>query len=111
VVTAARFRKLALALPEASEAPHFDRAAFRTPRRIFATLAKDGRTANLMLDRALQAAAVETRPHAFSALPNKWGDKGATEVNLAAVSEADLVAILAEAHGLSAASRSGRRPR
>jgi hypothetical protein len=38
-VTAARARKLALSLPETSEVPHFDRAAFRTPRKIFATLA------------------------------------------------------------------------
>lgn len=102
-VTATRFRELALALPGASSAPHFDRTAFRTPRRIFATLSKDGADANLMLDRGAQAAAIETRPHAFSALPNAWGDQGATRVELAKVSEKDLVAALAEAHARAAA--------
>ena len=51
-VTAARARKLALSLPETSEAAHFDRAAFRTRRKIFATLAGDGSDLNLMFDLA-----------------------------------------------------------
>lgn len=109
MVTAARFRKLALSFADATEAPHFDRTAFRTPRRIFATLAKDGATANLMLDRALQAAAVETRPRAFSILPNAWGTQGVTTVTLAAVTEKDLFAILAEAHARASAPRSATR--
>jgi hypothetical protein len=33
-MTAAAFRKLALSLPEASEAPHFDRASFRVGKKI-----------------------------------------------------------------------------
>lgn len=37
-VTAERARELALALPFASEAPHFHRMAFKTPRKTFATL-------------------------------------------------------------------------
>jgi len=41
-VTPKRARELALSLENASEAPHFERVAFRTPRRIFATLARSG---------------------------------------------------------------------
>ena len=35
-------RRLALALPEATEQPHFDSASFRVRGRIFATLPADG---------------------------------------------------------------------
>jgi hypothetical protein len=38
-VTAARAKALALSLEGASENPHFDRTALRTPRKIFTTLA------------------------------------------------------------------------
>ncbi len=61
--------KLAMGFGGASSAPHFDRTAFRTPRKIFATLAPDGKSANLLLDATLQAAAVEARPEAFSPVP------------------------------------------
>jgi hypothetical protein len=38
-------RRIALSLTGTSEAPHFDRAAFKVAR-IYVTLAADGRTAN-----------------------------------------------------------------
>ena len=41
-------RELALALPAVSEAPHWHRLAFRTPRKIFATLDATARDLNLM---------------------------------------------------------------
>jgi len=44
-MTGNAFRKLALSLPEAHEAPHFDRASFRVGKKIFATLTADGREA------------------------------------------------------------------
>ena len=43
------FRALCLALPGTTEASHFERAAFRTARRIYATLAADGCSANIGL--------------------------------------------------------------
>lgn len=42
-------------MPDTNEAPHFDRTAFRTPKRIFATLAADRRSANLRLASEQQA--------------------------------------------------------
>jgi hypothetical protein len=61
-----RARDLALALPETAEAPHFHRLAFRTPRRIFATLDAAARDLNLMLIRTarplLRAGAPCLRP-------------------------------------------------
>ncbi len=47
-VTLARAKELALGLEGASERPHFDRTALRTPRKTFATLAGDGADINLM---------------------------------------------------------------
>ena len=42
-MTPEAFRKLALSLPEAHEAPHFERTSFRVGKKIFATmLATDG---------------------------------------------------------------------
>ena len=46
MATARDLRRLALALDGTSEAPHFDRRAFRV-KRIYATLAADELTANL----------------------------------------------------------------
>ena len=98
MVTAARFRKLALSYEGALEVAHFDRAAFRTKRRIFATLPPDGFSANLLLDRDVQEAICEALPKAFSPVPGGWGRMGYTTVNLRTVTEPDLVRALSEAH-------------
>jgi hypothetical protein len=80
------------------EAPHSDRIAFRTPRRIFATLAPDAKTANLLLEADQQAALVESHPEAFAVIPGHWGLRGWTKMTLAAVSLAEAKAALADAH-------------
>lgn len=98
MITAARFRTLALSFEGAVEVPHFDRAAFRTKQRIFATLPPDGASANLLLDLDLQEALCEALPDAFTPVPGGWGRMGYTTVNLRAVSEGDLVNALGEAH-------------
>lgn len=75
-----------------------ERAAFRTKKRIFATLPPDGQTANLSLDLDLQEAVCEALPDAFSPVPGGWGRMGYTTVRLGAVSEEDLTRALTEAH-------------
>jgi hypothetical protein len=111
VVTAARFRSLALSFDGATEVPHFDRSAFRTTRRIFATLPPDGATANLMLDLEVQAAVCEALPHAFSPVAGGWGRMGATTVDLRAVKEADLMRVMTEAHAKASEPKGAARPR
>lgn len=96
-MNAEAFCALALALPEVRQAPHFDRQAFRTPRRIFATLAADGLSVNLMLQPDQQALVVRNSK-AFSPVPNKWGEQGATTCVLAKVTAAVLAPALAAAH-------------
>lgn len=100
-VTPARARKLALALAETSEAPHFNRSAFRTPRRIFATLANDGSDLNLMLDLALQEFFCEQAPDAIAPVPGGWGRMGATRCDLKKIDEATLLSGLKAAHALA----------
>ena len=101
MISVARFREIALAFEGTSEVPHMDRPAFRTRRRIFATLPPDGATANLLLDRDLQEALCEAKPKAFAPVPGGWGRMGYTTVNLRVVSEPDLLAALTEAHALA----------
>ena len=96
-----RVRDLALALPQTSQAPHFHRLAFRTPRKIFATLDLTARDLNLMFDPDLRDFYCEQAPHAFAPVPGGWGRKGATRCELAAVDEATLVSALHAAHAMA----------
>ena len=84
MATAEDFRRIALSLPGTTQAPHFERTAFKV-RHIYGTLAADGRTANLMFAPDEQALKCEVAPEAFSAIPNAWGARGATTVKLSAV--------------------------
>jgi hypothetical protein len=100
-VTSAEARALALALPGASEAPHFDRVAFRTFRKIFATLAGRGGDLNLMFDPVLRDFYCEHAPDAFSPVPGGWGHRGATRCDLSRVDNATLKSALRAAHALA----------
>ena len=108
-VDTARARDLALGLPATVEAPHFHRLAFRTPRKIFATLDVAARDLNLMFDPDLRDFYCEQAPEAFAPVPGGWGRKGATRCDLEAVDEATLLSALTAAHRL-AAPKPGRRP-
>lgn len=110
MITAARFRELALSFEGALQVPHMERTAFRTKRRIFATLPPDGRTANLKLDLDLQEAVCEALPRAFYPVPGGWGRMGMTTVDLHAVSEADLLRALTEAHALASEPKKKPKP-
>jgi environmental stress-induced protein Ves len=93
---------LALGLPAATEAPHLQRLAFRTPRRIFATLDAAARDLNLMFDQDLRDHFCERAPHAFSTVPGGWGRMGCTRCDLDAVDEDLLLSALEAAHRLAA---------
>jgi hypothetical protein len=86
-VTAAGFRRKALAMPETVEGAHFGNADFRVGGRIFATLAleKEG-FGVLLLTPEQQEGMVADAPTIFSPVPGGWGHQGATRVRLAKVS-------------------------
>jgi hypothetical protein len=93
MANAADFVRLALALPDVAEYPHFDRRAFKA-RITFATLAPDGASANLKLSPDEQEFKCLLAPEAFAPIANAWGRKGWTIATLAALSEDELRAAL-----------------
>ena len=80
---------MALALEGTSEAPHFDRAAFKVAR-IYVTLAGDGKTANFKFAPDEQEFKCLLLPEAFAPVPNAWGKQGWTMATLSKLSSADL---------------------
>ncbi|MDZ4087638.1 MAG: MmcQ/YjbR family DNA-binding protein [Tabrizicola sp.] len=103
-MTADTLARLALGLPGTVEVQHFDRRAFKA-RTIFASLAPDGQTANLRLDRDGQDHWCSLLPDALSPVPNKWGAQGWTVLRLDNLSEADLAILLHLAWSLSSPPR------
>src|SRR4051794_40643503 len=97
MVTAAQWRKLALAMPEAEEKSHFGQPDFRVRNKIFAGVSADGKTATLKLTPELQAAALDARPRVFSPAAGAWGRSGWTHVSLAGASLVDLRPMVLEA--------------
>jgi hypothetical protein len=86
---AADFRRIAMSLEGTSEAPHFDRTAFKV-KRTYATLAADRRTANLKFAPDEQEMKCLLAPEAFAPVPNAWGQQGWTTVILASIKTAEL---------------------
>jgi hypothetical protein len=89
MATARDLRRIALSLDGTVEAPHFDRTAFKV-KRIYATLAADGHTANMMFTPDEQALKCAVAPEAFSPIPNAWGARGATTAKLAVLTVEEL---------------------
>lgn len=94
---AADLRRIALSLPGTTEAPHFDRAAFKVDR-IYATMPAHGGTANLKFSPDEQEFKCQLAPEIFAPVQNAWGRQGWTTVTLASATDEDLSAALAMAH-------------
>ncbi len=107
-VTPQRARERALSLENASAAPHFDRIAFRTPRRTFATLALNGSDMNFMFDLAQQKEFCEREPNAIAPLAGGWGRMGATRCDLKKVHARTFDAALEAAHARANAPKPKR---
>jgi hypothetical protein len=71
-ISLAQVRKLALALPEASESPHFQATSFRVRGKIFAT-APDAQTLHLFVAEEERSQALALHPGFIEKLP--WGAK------------------------------------
>ena len=105
---AADFRRIALALAGTTEAPHFDRRAFKV-NRIYATLAADRRTANLKFLPEDQKLKCTVAPEAFQAVPGGWGKQGWTTVMLAELNVRELQQALEIAWRLAVPKKPRRR--
>lgn len=108
MATARDLRRIALSLEGTVEAPHFDRTAFKV-RRIYATLAADGKTVNLMLTPDEQALKCLVAPDLYTPVPNAWGRNGATTVMLARIGTGELRAALETAWAHAVGSKPRRR--
>ncbi|HEX6883158.1 MAG TPA: MmcQ/YjbR family DNA-binding protein [Planctomycetota bacterium] len=92
------FRRLALALPEAHEAPHFERTSFRVGKKIFATLVPDGGEAMIKLPVAEEAEDwIAARPELFFSYGTWTTRNGALGVRLARAPAKLLQPLLVEA--------------
>ena len=83
------FRRLALSLPQAIEAPHFDATSFRVNKKIFATLGEKEGRAVVKLTREQQEMMTAAEPKIFAPVP-AWGKHGWTYLHLANA-DADIV--------------------
>ena len=82
-MTPQQFRKLALALPGATEGAHMGHADFRVGGKIFATLGNpDAAWAVVLLKPDQQALLTETARETFSPVPGGWGLRGSTRIAL-----------------------------
>lgn len=85
MITREDIRAAALALPEAYEAPHFDKASFRVGKKIFCTIHMD--QARIMLKFSPEDQANLLEAGVIEAVPGTWGRQGSTFIyyeNLAA---------------------------
>jgi predicted DNA-binding protein (MmcQ/YjbR family) len=100
---------MALALPDAVEAPHFELASFRAGGKIFATLSEKEARAMVKLTPQ-QEMLTAAEPKIFQRIPNAWGDKGATWMHLKhADAKTALSALQLSLGNLTLAKRSRRR--
>ena len=82
-MTAAAFRQMALALPEAVEQGHMGHPDFRVKGKIFATLGyPDERWAMVKLTPEQQRTFIEKAPEVFRPSSGAWGRQGYTNVYL-----------------------------
>jgi hypothetical protein len=87
--TSADLRRIAVSLEGTTETPHFDRTAFRA-RRIYVTLAANGKTANFLFTPEQQEFKCMMAPEAFAPVPNAWGKRGATTAMLSQLTTVEL---------------------
>ena len=108
MATGSDLRRMALKLEGTTEAPHFDRAAFKVAR-IYVTLAADGRTANFRFMADEQELKCLVAPKAFAPVPNAWGKQGWTTAKLSALTAAELRNALEMAWAHAVPKKVGRR--
>lgn len=82
MVDTTTFRKWALALPDAVEAPHFDVPSFRVKKKIFATLRMKENRACLKLSPEDQSVFCAYDKSIFFPVNGYWGKQGFTFVDL-----------------------------
>jgi hypothetical protein len=110
-MTAAAFRRIALALTGAVEHTHHNHPDFRVGGRIFATLGyPDAKWGMVVLTPEQQRTLLRDHPDAFAPVKGKWGENGCTTVRLDAADEDALGEALTLARQNAAAKGPTRSP-
>ncbi|MCP9770029.1 MmcQ/YjbR family DNA-binding protein [Lacihabitans sp. LS3-19] len=92
------FRKLAMALPQAEEAPHFDKSSFRIKKKIFATINEKENRATLKFSPEEQGIFSKINPDSIFSVPNKWGKMGWTHLHYLDLSQEIIEGLLKAAY-------------
>ena len=91
-VNVRELRRTALALPEATEEPHFNLASFRVRGKIFATVAPDGSYLNVFVDDEQRELMVTVDPKNYES--RQWGKIAYLHVHLGAAEASDVKTLL-----------------
>lgn len=94
-MTVAQFRRMALSMPQASEAAHMGHPDFRVKGKIFATLFRrdDVDWGMVKLKPEQQREFVEVKPRVFQPVKGGWGRQGCTQVYLKAIDKKTLATL------------------
>jgi len=85
MVSIATLRKLALAFPEATEEPHFEKTSFRVKKKIFATYDNIKKRACIKLSEIDQDVFSSPDKTIIFPVNNKWGKQGWTLIEMSKV--------------------------
>ena len=102
MVKAEDAKAIALSLPGTDEHPHFNRIAFRVKKKIFATLSFEDKTLNLMFTPTEQFIFCPPGSDVIFPIPNGWGRRGATTIDLTKANKKLVTAALKEAYRIRA---------
>ncbi|MCX6217170.1 MmcQ/YjbR family DNA-binding protein [Spirosoma sp.] len=89
---------MALAYPETTEQPHFEKTSFRVGKKVFATYNGPYNRICVKLSELDQDAFCSFDSSVIYPVPNKWGKQGWTLINLATVQEETLIDALMMAY-------------
>lgn len=96
-------KQIALSFPGTDEHQHFNRIAFRVKKKIFATLSFEDKTLNLMFTPTEQFIFCPPGSDIIFPIPNVWGRRGATTINLDKASKKLVTKALQEAYKVKTA--------
>lgn len=82
MITADDVRRYCLSFEETTESPHFERTSFRVKNKIFVTMGQEGTEICLMLSPVDQSVFCDADAGNIYPVPNAWGKKGATLMQL-----------------------------
>lgn len=82
MISADKFRDIALSMDDTDTAPHFDKLAFRKNKKIFATLHPNSLVAMVKLSPEQQSVYLQLPGNIFYPASGAWGKSGCTHFNL-----------------------------